>query len=281
MNALSAEFVEREYNNRAAFPDHPQWFARWAADSAQSRRQLDGRLDVRYGTGARQTIDLFPAAAPRGALLFIHGGYWRSLDKSDHSFIADPWVERGIGVAVMNYDLCPGVSIPRIVEEARDAVAWLAANGARYAMPTDRLLLAGHSAGGHLVASLLAGRWPDAAGSQSICGAVSISGVFDLEPLLLSSMNADLRLDIATARAMSPVHHPPRVATPLLLAVGADETREFIRQTTSMWEAWPQNRPVGMTGPLIVPHRHHFSVASDLAVAESALFGAALRLFGE
>jgi len=279
MSALSAAFVEREYNNRAAFPDHPQWFARWATDSARSRDRLDARLDLRYGPGPRQTLDLFPAPEARGALLFIHGGYWRALDKSDHSFIADPWVERGIGVAVMNYDLCPAVGIPRIVEEVREAVTWLGANGARHGVPTERLLLAGHSAGGHLVASLLAG--PERTPAQSVCGAVSISGVFDLEPLLLSTMNVDLRLDAATTRAMSPMHHAPRLATPLLLAVGADETREFIRQTASMWEAWPHNRPAGMAGPLIVAQRHHFSVVSDFALPESALFRTALRMFGD
>jgi len=280
MSALSAEFVEREYNNRAAVPDHPQWFARWATDSARSRARLDARLDLRYGGGPRQTLDLFPAREPRGALLFIHGGYWRALDKSDHSFIADAWVERGIGVVVMNYDRCPAVGIPRIVEEAREAVAWLAVNGARHGVPIERLLLAGHSAGGHLVASLLAGPRPEAAQAQSICGAVSISGVFDLEPLLLSAMNVDLRLDLATARAMSPLRHAPCLAVPLVLAVGADETREFIRQTASMWEAWPQNRPNGMERPLVVAQRHHFSVVCDFAQPASVLFRTALRLFG-
>ena len=107
---LSAEFVEREYNLRAAFPDHPQWFAKYAADSAAARARLRSRLDLRYGPGPKQTLDLFPAdtSGPRGGtLLFIHGGYWRALDKSDHSFVAPPLVEQGINVVVINYDLCP------------------------------------------------------------------------------------------------------------------------------------------------------------------------------
>ena len=102
VSALSAEFVEREYNLRVAFPDHPQWFARWAADSAVARSRLDAHLDVRYGSGPKQTMDLFPAANARGTLLFIHGGYWRALDKVDHSFVAPPLVADGIGVAVIN-----------------------------------------------------------------------------------------------------------------------------------------------------------------------------------
>jgi arylformamidase len=273
MTLLSADLVERGYNNRAAFPDYPRWFARWAVDSAATRARQDSRLDVRYGSGARQVLDLFPAPAARGALLFIHGGYWRALDKSDHSFVADPWVARGISVAVMNYDLCPAVGIPRIVDEAREAVCWLLRYGSRHGVPAQRLALAGHSAGGHLVAMLFATDWTRyGVFPQAICGGLSVSGVFDLEPLLLASMNADLHLDRATARAMSPVHLIPEVTAPLLLAVGADETGEFVRQTGLLWGAWPGCRPPAAAGPLHVPGRHHFSVISDLADPDSALF---------
>ena len=116
MRAVPADVVEREYNLRAAFPDHPQWFARWAADSAAARERLEANLNLRYGSAPGQTVDLFPSAGGRGTLLFIHGGYWRALDKRDHSFVAPPLVARGIGVAVINYDLCPQVSIAHIVD---------------------------------------------------------------------------------------------------------------------------------------------------------------------
>src|SRR5207244_9730412 len=155
----SAEFIEREYNLRAAFPDHPQWFARWAADSEAARARLGGRLNLRYGSGPRQTVDLFPAAQPRGALLFIHGGYWRALDKSDHAFVAPPLIAEGIGVAVINYDLCPDVSIARIVDECREAVAWLQREGTRYGGPAERIVGSGRSAGGQLGAILVATHW--------------------------------------------------------------------------------------------------------------------------
>src|SRR5215475_15138424 len=135
MTALSPEFVEREYNLRAAFPDHPEWFARWAADSAAARRGLDGTLDLRYGSGPKQTLDLFPAARPRGALMFIHGGYWRALDKQDHSFVAPPLVERGVTVAVPNYALCPAVTIADIVRQMLQACAWLWRNGGHFGAP--------------------------------------------------------------------------------------------------------------------------------------------------
>src|SRR5437899_3432945 len=159
MSLLSAEIVECGYNLRAAFPDHPQWFERWAAESEAVRQRYDARLDLRYGAAPRQALDIFAAAQPRGSLLFIHGGYWRALDKSQHSFVAGPLIRRGVSVAVMNYDLCPAVGIPDIVEQCRQAVVWLARHGADYGMPMESLVVAGHSAGGHLVAMLFATDW--------------------------------------------------------------------------------------------------------------------------
>ncbi len=278
MSALPAEFVEREYNLRAAFPDHPQWFARWAADSESARARLEGRLNVRYGSGPKQTIDLFPAAHPRGALLFIHGGYWRALDKSDHAFVAPPLVAQGVGVAVINYDLCPDVSIARIVDECREGVAWLRREGPRYGVPAEHLVVAGHSAGGHLAAMLVATDWGARGSPFALAGAIAISGVFDLEPLVQVSFNADLKLDTARARAVSPIHLRPRTAVPMLLAAGAEETGEFIRQSWLLWERWPECHPRGRHGPLLVPERHHFSVLSDLGDPASELVRQTLAL---
>jgi arylformamidase len=274
MPQLSPELIERGYNNRAACPDYLQWFERWAAESEALRKRADARLDLRYGNAPRQTLDIFAAAQPRGALLFIHGGYWRTLDKSWHSFVAGPLLDRGVSVAVMNYDLCPAVGIPDIVLECREAVAWLARHGAEHGMPFERLVVAGHSAGGHLAAMLLATDWTRyGIAPQTIAAGASISGVFDLEPLVQVSFNSDLRLDAATARAMSPIHLSPGPAVPLLLAAGAQETSEFIRQTQLLWDAWPGCRPAGASGPLLVPDTHHFSVLCDLGNPASELAG--------
>jgi arylformamidase len=268
----SADFIERGYNNRAAVPDHPQWFARWAAASEAVRQRLDAHLDLRYGDSPRQTLDVFAAARPRAALLFIHGGYWRALDKSLHSFVAGPLVDRGVSVAVMNYDLCPAVGVPHIVEECREAVAWLGRHGANYGMPLERLVVAGHSAGGHLVAMLFATDWDRYGISPDlVVGGVAMSGVFDLEPLVWVSFNTDLRLDVPTARAVSPIHMVSWSAAPLLLAVGAQETGEFRRQTQMLWDGWPANRPPGAAGPMIIRDRHHFSILSDLEDPKSEL----------
>lgn len=279
MSVLTAQFVEREYNLRAAFPDHPQWFARWAEESTAARERLDASLNIRYGSGPKQTLDLFPSANSRGALLFIHGGYWRSLDKSEHSFVAPPLVAQGIGVALINYDLCPDVSIARIVEQCREAVAWLQREGPRYGVPAQGLVVAGHSAGGHLAAMLVATDWAVRGSPTALVGAMAISGIFDLEPLVQVSFNADLKLDTARAQAASPVHLRPPVARPLVIAAGADETSEFIRQSRLLWEQWPECHPPGRSGPLLVPQRHHFSVLSDLGDAKSALVSELMALF--
>jgi arylformamidase len=281
MTELSADFVEREYNLRAAFPDHPQWFERWARESEVARSELGGKLDVRYGSGPKQTVDLFPAVDPRGALLFIHGGYWRALDKRDHSFVAPPFVARGIGVAVVNYDLCPDVSIARIVDEMREAVAWLRREGARHGVPAEHLVVGGHSAGGHLTAMLHATDWP-ARGlpPTTIASAVAVSGVFDLEPLVQAAfLNVDLKLDRGRAHAVSPIHLSPKARVPLLLAAGEAETSEFIRQSWLLWERWPECHPPGQHGPLFISERHHFSVLSDFGNPSSALVRETLGLF--
>ena len=272
MTVLPDDIVEREYNLRAAFPDHPHWFARWTAESAAARERLACILDLRYGSGPKQTLDLFPASAPRATLMFLHGGYWRALDKRDHSFVAPPLVERGVGVAVVNYDLCPEVSVARIAEQCREAVAWLKREGDRHSLSTERLVVAGHSAGGHLVAMLFATDWAARGlAPQPLAAGAAISGVFDLEPLLRVSFNADVKLDARAVRELSPVRLKPKVRAPLLLAAGADETAEFIRQSELLWERWPECRPADMAGPLLVPAKHHYAVVSELGNARSAL----------
>jgi len=241
------EFVERGYNNRAAVPDHPRWLAHFPEASAKARVALAPQLDLRFGPGPKETLDLFvPKARARGTFLFLHGGYWRMLDKSDFSFVAPPFVARGYAVAVANYDLCPDVSIAAIVDEARHAVTWLAREGAAHGANPDRIVVGGHSAGGHLAAMLLTTDWAARGlAREPIVGAVSLSGVHDLMPMVQFSFNADFKLDAAEAARLSPVFMTPRSRAPLVLAVGADETAEFIRQTRILWDAWPANRLPG------------------------------------
>lgn len=274
------EFVERGYNNRAAVPDHPRWFAQYAQWSAAAFDRYRPARNVRYGPGPKEVLDVFaPAGKPRGTLVFLHGGYWRALDKDDFAFVAAPFVAAGIAVANVNYDLCPDVSIAAIVDECRRAVAWVARDGAAHGAAPDDVVVAGHSAGGHLAAMMLATDWAAHGFARApLRAAVTLSGVHDLAPLVHFSFNADFKLDDAEAARLSPVRHPVRAAVPLLIACGADETSEFLRQSQLLWDAWPAvRRPEA--GPLVVPGTDHFSVVAGYADPDSALTRETLGLF--
>jgi len=278
---LTPEFVERGYNLRAAVPDHPRWFEHYAKTSADARAKFSPQLDLRYGAGPKETLDLFAPAGPvTGTFVFFHGGYWRALDKSDFSFVAPPFLAQGIAVAVVNYDLCPDVSIATIVDESRRAIVWLVREGGAHGANVDRIVVGGHSAGGHIAAMLLATDWAAAGLARApIGGGVSLSGVHDLAPMVLFSYNADLKLDDAEAARLSPVRLRAQSKGPVLIAVGADETSEFLRQSTLLWDAWPENRASGATGPFVVPERNHFEVVADFGDPASGLVRRTLSLF--
>ena len=275
MPVLTPEFVEAEYNARAAVPEHEQFFERWKKDSDFARKTLAARLDLAYGSEPLQTLDAFPAKNTRGTLVFIHGGYWRSLDKSDFSWLAPTFVAAGVGVAVVNYRLCPQVDIGEIVADILSSMRWLHAHGTEHGLDTSKVVLSGHSAGGHLVAEVFAAA--DAARglpAENIRGGVALSGIFDLKPLLHFSGNADFDLDMVTAGLLSPVNRRPQLECPLHVAVGAEESSEFWRQSEMLSRAWPD---VARDTQLL-PGLHHFSVVDALAERGQPLHGAVLEM---
>ncbi len=279
MNAPDAASLSRLYNNRDLVPEHPQYMARWAEASARARAQLPCYLDRAYGESAGETMDLFPARKGEGAcLMFIHGGYWRALDKKEFSYLAPPWVEAGVSVAVVNYDLCPRVSMEEIVRQMLRASRWLWLNAKAYGIDRDKLYVSGHSAGGHLTAMLMCALWPkfDRALPKDLWkGGLAISGLYDLRPLLeVDWLNGDLRLDGASAVKLSPAFMPPATRAPLLTCVGGDESSEFLRQNALLGARW---RSV-LAGDIAMPGKHHFSVVDALADPGSELFAAARRL---
>lgn len=276
----TADFVEKGYNNRAAVPEFQQWLDQWVTQSAAVRAALQPTLDLRYGPGPKETLDLYTPRTPaRGTLVFVHGGYWRSLDKAGQAFIVPPFVERGYAVAMVNYDLCPDVTIATIVDQVRRAVTWLQREGGAHDANVGNMVVAGHSAGGHLVAMLYATDWQKYGLAQApFAAGLTLSGLHDLRPLPLASVNVDLKLDDGEATRLSPALVRPMVSAPLLVAVGGTETTEFVRQSQILWDAWPDNRPAASTGPLVVPDRNHFSVVVDLASAETPLAAATLAL---
>jgi arylformamidase len=273
---FTADFVEREYNNRALVPEHPEFFARWEKDSKYVRETLPCTLDVAYGPDERHRIDLFPAAGSRGTLLFIHGGYWRSLDKDMFSWLAASWVAAGVSVALPRYRLCPRVRIDDIVDDALAATNWLALNGSKYGIESERMVLSGHSAGGHLTAAIFAApRERLQFDPARIVGGVPISGLFDFAPLLQVSYNSDLCLDAAAVDRLDLHIRKPVVAAPLVIAAGGDESSEFQRQSRLLAEAWKEQ----VQSLLIVPGYNHFSIVDAFAERGQPLYEESLGLF--
>jgi arylformamidase len=277
---FTPEFCEREYNARAAIPEHPQIFARWAEQSAATRRLRACLLDLSYGDTAGERLDLFPARRDGAPLLvFIHGGYWRSLDKSDFSWVAPQFVNHGISVALLNYGLAPKTPIEEIVRQMLRAHAWLYRNGDRLGFDPERICTAGHSAGAHLTAMMMAALWPayePDLPAELVKGGLAVSGIYDLEPLVPAQfLRADLRLTVRQARRLSPVHMPPATHRPLYTAVGALESAEFRRQTALIGKAWA--RVLARFVPM--PNCHHLNVIDELASPASMLFDAALEMF--
>ena len=276
-------WLDAQYNNRARVADHAQVLASWAQASALARSAAPGaRLDVAYGTAAGETLDIFPTLQPGApVLVFIHGGYWRSLDKSDHSFVAPSFNASGASVVVPNYALCPAVTVEHIALQMARALAWVWRHAASWGGDPARIALVGHSAGGHLATLLLSCRWKEVADDlpqQPLAGALSISGLYDMEPLRHTPMlQGDLQLTPASVARLSPAFFPRPKGAKLYAAVGLEESDEFLRQNRLIRDVWgPTAVPVCET----VPGTNHFTVLNRLADPASRLHELALRLIG-
>jgi arylformamidase len=279
MNAPDKALLAKHYNNRELVPEHAQFFARWQDGSARARQSVKGLLDLRYGDKPGETLDLFPAKGGDGrCMMFIHGGYWRSLDKKDFSFLAPAWVDAGVTLAVVNYDLCPKVAMDEIVRQMLRASRWLWLNAEKHGIDRDRMYVSGHSAGGHLTAMLMCALWPqlDARLPKDLWkGGLAISGIYDLRPLVdVDFLQQDLRLDPALALRLSPAFLPTSTRAPVMTSVGGDESPEFLRQNAMLGERWKS----AFAGDIAMPGANHFSVLDGFAEPSSALFQGAQRL---
>ena len=265
---MSGVDYEVEYNNRARVPENPALMAGWARDAAAYRDTLAPRR-IAYGPGPRHVIDVFAGqdnandSAPLA--VFIHGGYWQALDGSSFSHMARGLNAHGISVAVPTYDLCPQVSVADIIMQMREAMLELA-------KLSDRLVASGHSAGGHLAACMLATDWKAYDSSlppNLVSAAYAISGLFELEPLVPTSINKALRLDQATARATSPLFWQPPSHGSLDAVVGEAESAEYHRQSRSIVEAWGSAGIATQYG--VVPAANHFTAIAPLADPASSM----------
>ena len=260
---MTAIDYEAEYNNRARVPEHPAVMAGWVRDAAAYRVQHPPRL-LRYGEGERNRIDLFAGSGDGPLVVFIHGGYWQALDGSSFSHCARGLNAHGIAVAVPTYDLCPAVTVADIITQMRMASRELARLG-------HQLVVSGHSAGGHLAACLLATDWPAFDASLSkylVSAAYAISGLFDLPPLVGTSINKALQLDEAAAKAASPLFSAPPARGTLDAVVGGNESAEYFRQSRTIVEAWGRGIATRFG---TVPEANHFTAIAPLAEPNSPM----------
>jgi len=269
------------YNPRLTVKGYARIIERWQRDAQKARARLDCYLDVPYGADQTENMDIFRARGPsKGLLMFIHGGYWRALDKSDFSFVAPALTDAGITVAVPNYALCPKVQVRDIVMQLVQAGAWLHRNGGNFGAPYGILHVAGHSSGGHLAAMLLACQWPAYAHDlpkQVVRAALSMSGLYDLREIVkVPTVNCDVRLTDRSALAVSPAFLPPATDAPLYTAVGGDENEGFQIQNAIIRKKWERVH----AADIACPGDNHFTVLDQLTRPDSALFKAALRMMG-
>lgn len=281
MSPQSPAWFDEQYNNRARIPEHPAILSHWFNASVDARERHTELIEAAYGHTPRERLDIFPAKLPNSpVLVYLHGGYWRALDKRDQSFVAPPFVEAGAMVVLPDYDLCPGVSIEHIVLQTVQALAWIHRHAAKHGGDPQRIVVAGHSAGGHLATMMLACDWravaPDLP-ADLVKAALSISGIYDLEPLRHAPFLApDLAMTKASARRLSPAFMPAPKG-PLVTVVGGDESEEFLRQSTLIAHAWGSDTVVGAE---CVAHRNHMNVLHTLSDPDSRVHARALRLLG-
>lgn len=261
---------EKYFNVRAAIPGHMDVFIKWREASDAYKASCPGaRLDLAYGDGASEMLDFFPAKnnnAPAPLVMLIHGGYWQAMDKDDNAFGARALNDAGVSVAVVNYALCPDVTLGDITQQMRQAAVWLWRNANALGANPDRLFAFGHSAGGHLAAMMMCADWAETdpnIPADLFKGGLVISGLFDLTQLVGTSINDKVGLNRESAKLLSPVNHAPVSGLSFVAAVGGDESVGFHDQAESLRQAWA---PHGVdVETMIIPGCNHLQALEALA----------------
>ena len=277
-------WLEAQLNNRKRVPEFAEHIARWQNDSKAARALQRCHLDLAYGNNAAEKLDIFPAERtpnaerPAPVMVFIHGGYWRSLDKADHSFVAPAFTKAGACVVIPNYALCPTVTMEQLVLQQVQALIWLYRNIVKFGGDPERISVVGHSAGGHLAAMMLACQWQTVAKDlpvNLVKNALSLSGLHDLEPLRHSPyISGDLRLTPSQVKRCSPAYFPAPQGQ-LTALCGSIESEEFRRQNRLIQQAWGK-RCVPICEE--VPGANHFSVLETLCTPGQRASDLALNL---
>ncbi|MDA9478103.1 hypothetical protein XI03_27210 [Bradyrhizobium sp. CCBAU 65884] len=276
--AMIDDRLEKQYALGHLRPDL-HFLPDWNGRSTAFRQASKCQLDLSYGAGPRDRLDYFPSAEPKSSptVVFIHGGYWQRGDKSSYSFLAETFVKNGVSFAAINYDFCPGVRMTQIVDQARKAMAWLWHNVDGLGGDREKLSIVGHSAGAHISGMMMTTNWPsfsEGLPQDLVKGAILVSGIYDLGPLLATSNNDQLHLDPDEAYSQSPVNQTRISNVPQLVACGKDETQEF---------KWQSDRYVSIFRSLnrnisrhVVPG-NHFDVLNELCDERSSFHRTALH----
>ena len=282
MARRTPDWYDEQYNSRARIPGHPAILKHWADASEAALARHPELVELAYGPAPRETLDVFPARGGGGGapvFVYLHGGYWRALGKRDHSFVAPPLVDAGAMVVLPDYSLCPEVTVEHIVLQTVRALAWVHRHAHEYGGNASRIVVAGHSAGGHLASMMLGCRWTEVHPSlpaDLVQSALSISGIYEMEPLRRTPfLAADLGLTAASALRLSPAWMPPPAGR-LAVVVGGEESEEFHRQARLIRRNWAAKVVASET----VPGRNHMDVLHELASPGSRTHRLALELLG-
>lgn len=290
MNALRPELFfadleerTRMYTARSSVPDFDACVREYADLSVVARQECAALLDLRYGMGAAERLDVFlPAASRRPApvFIFLHGGYWRSQAKEDAPVMAPVFTRAGAAVVTVEYTLMPDATMPELIREVRSALAWVYHHADHYGLDRDRIYVGGSSAGAHLAAMMVQAGWhagyrlPD----NAVKGIVALSGLYDLRPFCEMDSNAWLQLEPKSAEQVSPCFHPPAAGMPIILSVGGLETDGFKKQTAA-YEAICEAAGAQVEH-VAAAHANHFNLLCELAKPDSPLTQATLRMMG-
>ena len=283
--ARYAHFSDEDINNsfmpRRAVADHEAWLTREAALSEKARKEFKGaRLDVPYGDTPLQRLDIFPTARKDAPIhVYIHGGFWRALDKAAYSHIGATLARAGAVGVLINYDLCPKVTVDDVVRQTMAAIAWTYRHGGELGGDPNRIYVSGHSAGGQLAAMALVHDWrADGLPGDFIKGIGVLSGVLDLEPVLRIEANAEIQLKPEMVARNSPLFLEPKVMAPVIVAPGGDEPEAWVQQSRD-YAAMLQSRgyPVSL---MVMPGHHHFSLTLALSDPGDPLMAAMLKQMG-
>jgi arylformamidase len=276
------EYYSQQYNALGGIPERAHILTRWRKDSDHVRRTCAALRDLPYGESPGERLDFYPANRSDAPLLvFIHGGWWRSMDKSDFAFIIPAYTRAGFNVALTNYTLAPAASLAEIVQQQLRALAWLYRNADKYDFDRERIVVSGHSAGGHLSAMMMAAHWPlfgEQLPADLIKGGVLISGLYDLDSVRMAEyVNVDLQLMPEDVDLVSPAWMPQSHPTPFITAVGALESDEFKRQNALIAQQWKSSHRADVA----LPDVNHLTICDALATPGNALFEATVELLSK